>query len=233
MASAAATPPNNLVPFVLFPTFIVLAIIGVGYISLKDCDCDVPHAEQPRAEARSEARNEREALPMTNTRTEPAFPPKLMERLGVFASRKLPSNVELSIPANGIENRLLGFIQDKSKPADNTTWFNFDRLLFDTGEATLKAESGEQLQNIAEIMKVFPAVSIKIGGYTDSVGNAATNKKLSEARAQSVMKELQNRGVDAKRLAAEGYGQQFPVASNATEDGREQNRRVAVRVTKK
>ncbi|WP_375444042.1 OmpA family protein [uncultured Fibrella sp.] len=153
--------------------------------------------------------------------------------LGAFGARKLPDGVELNIPANGIENKLIAFIEDQSKVVDKTTWFNFDRLLYETGSAKLKPESREQLQNIAAILKAYPAVNLKVGGYTDNTGNAAANKKLSQSRAEAAVTELVRLGVNQSRLEAEGYGQEHPVASNKTEEGRAQNRRTAVRVTKK
>jgi len=76
-------------------------------------------------------------------------------------------------------------------------------------------------------------VAIKLGGYTDNTGNPQANQKLSADRANTVMNELIRLGIDPARLAAEGYGEQFPVAPNDTEAGRAQNRRIAVRVTKK
>ncbi|WP_338876209.1 sodium-translocating pyrophosphatase [Spirosoma sp. SC4-14] len=152
--------------------------------------------------------------------------------LGEFMKRKLSSGTELNIPENGIENNLLKFIES-DKPVDKTTWFDFDRLLFETGSATLKPQSQEQLKNIAEILKAFPAVNIKLGGYTDNTGNAASNLKLSQDRANSVRVELEKMGIDNNRLEAEGYGQEHPVASNDTEEGRAKNRRISIRVTKK
>ncbi|GAB3999376.1 hypothetical protein GCM10028807_49430 [Spirosoma daeguense] len=154
-------------------------------------------------------------------------------KLGAFFKRKLPSGLELNIPELGIENNLIKFIEDKSKPVDKTTWFNFDRLLFDTGKATLRPESQEQLTNIAAILKEYPAVNIKLGGYTDNTGSAAINKKLSQDRADMVLGELVKLGIDKSRLEAEGYGPEHPVASNDTEAGRAENRRIAIRVTKK
>jgi len=132
----------------------------------------------------------------------------------------------------GVEANLLDFIKS-DKAVDKTTWFDFDRLTFETGSATLKPESQEQLKNIAEILKAYPAVNIKLGGYTDNTGNANSNLKLSGDRAASVKGELAKLGISDSRLDAEGYGQEHPVTPNDTEEGRAQNRRISVRVTKK
>jgi OmpA-OmpF porin, OOP family len=149
-------------------------------------------------------------------------------------TKKLASGFELKGAAgNGIESQLIGFIEDAGKVVDKTTWFNFDRLLFDTGKATLQASSQEQLVNTSEILKAFPKVKLKIGGYTDNVGDAKSNLKLSQDRANTVMAELVKLGIDKARLGAEGYGDQFPVGDNTTEEGRQQNRRIALRVTEK
>jgi K(+)-stimulated pyrophosphate-energized sodium pump len=114
------------------------------------------------------------------------------------------------------------------------TWFTMDGITFDTGKATLQAESETQLNNIAEIMKANPAVSIKVGGYTDNTGEAAANLALSSDRAAAVKAALEAKGVDAARLASEGYGQDHPVcAANDTEECKAQNRRVDVNVTAK
>ncbi|MEK7257033.1 MAG: DUF937 domain-containing protein [Bacteroidota bacterium] len=154
--------------------------------------------------------------------------------LGEFFSKKLACGVELNIPSNGIEANLAAFIEDASKPVDKTTWFNFDRLTFETGKASLDmSKSEEQLKNIAEIMKCYPKVKLKVGGYTDNVGDPKANMQLSQARAESVKTALTTLGVAADRMAAEGYGDQHPVASNDTEEGRAQNRRIACRVMEK
>ena len=153
--------------------------------------------------------------------------------LGEFFKRKLPNGVELNIPKLGIENRLVDFIEDASKPADKTTWFDFDRLLFDTGKATLQSTSQEQLDNIANILKAYPKVKAKIGGYTDNVGDKALNMKLSSERANDVLAELGKLGVEPARLSAEGYGEDHPIADNSTEEGRAKNRRISLRVTEK
>ena len=157
----------------------------------------------------------------------------VLDRLGKFLAVKLPNGVELNVPELGVERKLIAFIEDKSKPVDRETWFSFDRLDFETGSATLKPTSAEQLKNIAEIMKAYPKVALKIGGYTDNVGNADANLKLSRMRAENTMQELVKLGVDAKRLEAQGYGEKHPVADNATEEGRAKNCRIDLRVTRK
>ena len=152
-------------------------------------------------------------------------------------SYKLSSGFELIGAAkDGIESKLVtaieaaGPVLDKNDPA---AWFNFDRLLFDTGKATLQPSSQEQLKNIAEILKAFPKVKLKVGGYTDNVGDPKSNLKLSTDRAFNVVAELEKKKKKKGRLAPEGYGDKFPVGDNNTEEGRQQNRRISVRVTAK
>ena len=153
--------------------------------------------------------------------------------LGAFVPRTLPNGTTLTIPERGVEGRLLVFIENPGSRPDSATWFDFDRLLFDTGSATLRPESQEQLQNVAAILKANPNVHLKIGGYTDNVGTADQNLKLSDERATNVMHELVRMGVAPNVLEAKGYGQEHPVADNSTEEGRALNRRISMLVTEK
>jgi len=153
-------------------------------------------------------------------------------KLGEMFKRKLADGTELSIPKLGVENSLVDWIES-SKPVDKTTWFNFDRLLFATSSADLEPASHEQLSNVAAIMKAYPKVKFKLGGYTDNTGDAAANLKLSDDRAKNVMAELTKLGVAPARMEAQGYGDQFPVGDNKTEEGRQLNRRISLRVTEK
>lgn len=166
------------------------------------------------------------ATPPPTTAPAPALP-------AGFFTLKLPDGVELNVPQTGIENKLATFIADSSKSVDKTTWFDFDRLTFDTGKDTLQASSQEQLNNVAAILKAYPNVHVRIGGYTDNTGNAAANLKLSDDRAKNVMAALVAAGIDQSRLDAKGYGEEHPVASNDTEEGRAQNRRISLLVTAK
>ncbi|HSA55711.1 MAG TPA: OmpA family protein [Gemmatimonadaceae bacterium] len=153
--------------------------------------------------------------------------------LGASTRHMLPGGVALDVPERGIESRLIGFIADERRPVNDTTWFNFDRLTFATGSATILPDSREQLDNIAAILKAYTNVRVRIGGYTDSSGDVTTNIRLSQQRAEAVRQALIGRGVAASRLTAEGYGAAHPVADNTTEAGRAQNRRIALRVMAK
>jgi outer membrane protein OmpA-like peptidoglycan-associated protein len=137
------------------------------------------------------------------------------------------------VPEHGVEGRLVTFIEDQGRPADKTTWFDFDRLTFETGSATLAQSSQDQLQAVAAILAAHPPVKLKIGGYTDNVGDPASNQRLSDERARNVRSALIRAGVDPERLAAEGYGEQFPIGDNATDEGRAKNRRISMRVVEK
>ena len=151
--------------------------------------------------------------------------------LGEFFSVKLPSGVSLKIPEMGVENKLIKFIKDGT--VDKNTWFDFDRINFASGSSNLSEESSEQLNNVAEIMKAFPNVKLKVGGYTDNTGSNEVNMKISKSRADSVKAKIVSMGVDGARLVTEGYGPNNPIASNDTEEGRAQNRRISLRVTEK
>lgn len=147
--------------------------------------------------------------------------------------KMLPGGVNLSYPETSIENDLISFIEDSSRVVDKDTWFNFRKLTFEQGSAVIDAASQKEVDNLAEILKAYPQVSIKIGGYTDNTGSNEVNTKLSADRAANVLAALVGRGIDASRLESEGYGPLHPVADNGTPEGKEQNRRIAVRITKK
>jgi len=156
-----------------------------------------------------------------------------MGALGAFFKKKLANGVELNIPENGIESQLLSYI-DGGGAIDETKWFNFDRLTFATGKATLDMEkSGDQLNSMAEIMKGYENIKVKLGGYTDSTGSEAANMTLSQNRANAVMAALVEKGIAADRIEAEGYGIKHPIGDNATPEGRAMNRRIAIRLTAK
>lgn len=101
-------------------------------------------------------------------------------------------------------------------------------ITFDTNRAEVKAEFKPILDQLANSINQYPDTVIRVEGHTDSVGSAAYNQTLSENRANSVRSYLVQRGVAASRIEAVGYGLTRPIADNATEAGRAQNRRVEI-----
>jgi len=101
-------------------------------------------------------------------------------------------------------------------------------VLFETGETELKPEAQTSLVEVVDLLQSEPDKKIRIEGHTDSVGDAAANVRLSEQRAQSVLDALVSLGVDGSRITSVGMGEDFPIATNDTEEGRSKNRRVDV-----
>ncbi len=99
-------------------------------------------------------------------------------------------------------------------------------IYFESGEATLRPESFVELGFVTEVLKNNPNIKIEIGGHTDDIGGYQANLKLSEERAKSVVNYLIGNGIEADRLEYKGYGFTEPIASNKTEEGRQENRRV-------
>jgi OmpA-OmpF porin, OOP family len=108
-----------------------------------------------------------------------------------------------------------------------------EKIQFATGSAEILPASFGLLDEIAKVFADNPQIEVvDIEGHTDAVGGAAANKKLSMARAGSVKAYLQKKGIAAARLQAKGFGLDKPIGDNATEEGREQNRRVEFNIVK-
>jgi len=103
-------------------------------------------------------------------------------------------------------------------------------ILFDVDKATLKDEAKTNIDKLAVILKKYPDTNVLIEGHTDATGTEEHNLELSKERAQSVSNYLAQLGVDPARFTATGYGELQPIASNDTQEGRQQNRRVELAV---
>jgi OOP family OmpA-OmpF porin len=102
-----------------------------------------------------------------------------------------------------------------------------DKILFEFDKAVIQAASFELMDEITQVVKDNPRIKkISIEGHTDDDGKASYNKKLSQKRADSVMKYLVEHGVDAARLTAVGHGEDIPMVPNDTDENKEKNRRV-------
>ena len=112
------------------------------------------------------------------------------------------------------------------KAIAETGKFVTNNILFETGKATLKPESMEEIQKVADYMKKNPSARFEVQGHTDNQGSDKINDPLSQQRAEAVVKALEGLGCDPFNMRAVGKGSHEPVADNATEDGRAKNRRV-------
>lgn len=101
-----------------------------------------------------------------------------------------------------------------------------ETIHFETGKAVILPISYSILNAVAEVLKQNPNIKVRVEGHTDSIGSDEMNLRLSQARADAVMKYLINQGIDPARLEAKGYGETMPIADNATPEGRAKNRRV-------
>lgn len=105
-----------------------------------------------------------------------------------------------------------------------------NNIFFDFNKATLRAESVAELDRLTKLMNNTPSLKIEISGHTDNIGSASYNQKLSENRAKSVVDYLVEKGIDGSRMEFKGYGFEQPIASNKTEEGRQQNRRTEFKI---
>ena len=102
------------------------------------------------------------------------------------------------------------------------------QINFDFDSAKVKPKYMTKIKEVVEFLKANPAYKAEIQGHTDNIGPASYNKKLSEKRAKAVYDIMVKMGIDPSRLSYIGYGEEHPIASNATPEGRAKNRRVEV-----
>ena len=108
---------------------------------------------------------------------------------------------------------------------------NMSDVLFDFNKYTLKPEAREKLAKVSGILLAYPNLKLKVEGYTDNIGSDEYNQRLSEQRAEAVQAYLVTQSVSDDNITATGYGKSNPIADNATNSGRAQNRRVQLVVS--
>jgi outer membrane protein OmpA-like peptidoglycan-associated protein len=116
----------------------------------------------------------------------------------------------------------------KAKQTEKGIVLTLGDILFETGKADLMSGAVRSMDILADFLKKYPKRNVLIEGFTDSVGTETYNLGLSQQRADAVREFLKARGIGAERLTTKGYGEQFPIASNKTPAGRQQNRRVEI-----
>jgi outer membrane protein OmpA-like peptidoglycan-associated protein len=146
-------------------------------------------------------------------------------------SIQLPDGTTLQVREGGFFDSLVAYLN--SNDAAVGRGFVFEELNFNTGSATLTGDASSTIQTTAAVLKAFPGAQVRIEGHTDNVGDPAANKQLSADRAAAVAKGVQDLGIPAARIQSTGWGEEKPVASNDSEDGRAQNRRMEIVITKR
>jgi outer membrane protein OmpA-like peptidoglycan-associated protein len=149
-----------------------------------------------------------------------------------MASISLPCGTVLSVEEGFFTYNLANFML-KGPDSELPKNFVFDHLNFDTASTTLTPESKPTVTDLIAIMKCFPTMTVQLEGHTDNTGDPEANKKLSVDRAEAVKALLVAGGIDAARIKTAGWGQEKPIASNDTEEGKAKNRRTELTVTKK
>lgn len=217
-SAAAAAATDGGVFGKLLPWILGLAAVLLGFSLLKGCNKHEEAVPAVPPAAESTPAPAVEPAPAAEPTPAPAEP----------AAEAAPA----AAPAM-FETQLEEFIKS-DVPTNKQTWFTMEGVNFETGSATLTADSSAQITKTADILKANPNVKIKVGGYTDNTGNADANLKLSGERAAAVKAALEAAGVEAGRVESEGYGQEHPLCpANDTDACKAQNRRTDVNVTAK
>jgi len=140
--------------------------------------------------------------------------------------QKIAARLSVNSDPNNTIRLVLRLKRYTAATATVKTKLVLEGVQFDTGKASLRAESYPKLDHVFEYMKYKSSVQIEISGHTDNKGKPSRNKVLSEKRAQTCRQYLISKGIDGERIKAIGFGQEQPIATNETEEGREKNRRI-------
>lgn len=150
--------------------------------------------------------------------------------VNAYSSNYLPYSDNLDLESVSMYREIQTTITLDSVRAGGAV--TLSNIFFATNEATLKSESTAELEKLKDLLRKNPTWIVQIEGHTDNVGSDDYNIALSKARAEAVVKYLVDNGIEQKRLSAKGFGAAQPVADNANEEGRQQNRRVVFRIVK-
>lgn len=117
-----------------------------------------------------------------------------------------------------------------SRQGDELNLIMPGNVTFATGRSDIRADFYDSLNSVALVLKQYDQTNVRISGHTDSTGPLALNQKLSEERASSVRAYLVSQQIQSSRIESVGYGPNYPIATNATEEGRQANRRVEIKL---
>ncbi|CCJ90412.1 Outer membrane protein A precursor [Cronobacter turicensis 564] len=151
-------------------------------------------------------------------------------RAGAAAGAALGGGVGyyMDVQEAKLRQKMQGTGVSVTRSGDNIILNMPNNVTFDSSQANLKPAGANTLTGVAMVLKEYPKTAVNVVGYTDSTGGQALNMKLSQQRAESVASALITQGVAANRIRTSGMGPANPVASNSTEEGKAQNRRVEI-----
>jgi outer membrane protein OmpA-like peptidoglycan-associated protein len=176
-------------------------------------------AEQARIAAQAEAERAAKAKAEAEERTREAEQARLDAR----------AESEKAAKAKAEADQLMRELSDlKAKQTERGIVLTIGDVLFATGMADLSPDAMRSVDKLVEFLRKYPNRNVLIEGHTDSVGNDEFNLTLSQKRADSVKEALTGKGIGEERITTKGYGKKYPVASNETASGKQQNRRVEV-----
>ena len=184
----------------------------------------IEESELERSEVLREARRQ-EALSAeqrANQQARAADAARMRANVATAAAQDLQAEV----------TQLQDELQDlEAEQTDRGLVFTLSDVLFDTGKSSLKPGAQQTIQRLAEFLNEQPEKALVVEGHTDSRGKESFNKDLSQRRAEAVVAALVSAGVSRDRLQATGMGEAYPVATNETSAGRQENRRVEIIVS--
>jgi outer membrane protein OmpA-like peptidoglycan-associated protein len=176
-------------------------------------------AEEARSLAAAEAERASRAKAEAEAKTREAEQARMAAR----------AEAERAARAKAAADQLTRELSDlKAKQTERGIVLTIGDVLFATGKADLSSDALRSVDKLADFLQKYPNRNVLIEGHTDSVGSDEYNLGLSQRRADSVKETLTSKGIGEERIATKGYGKKYPVASNETAAGKQQNRRVEV-----
>lgn len=183
-------------------------------------------AQRAREEAEQASEREEESARTAEQAIQEASQAKALAASSVTAAELARREADLaSEQANSLRRQLENL---QLRQTESGVVVTLGDVLFESGQTELRPEAQSSLVEVVDLLQSEPDKKIRIEGHTDSTGDAATNLEISERRANEVLNALVSLGVDSTRVTTAGMGEDFPIASNETEEGRGLNRRVDV-----
>lgn len=183
-------------------------------------------AQRARDEALEAQKREAESARSAENAVEEAEQAKALAASSATEAQLARREAELAVEQADTLRRQLENLQ--LRQTESGVVVTLGDVLFETGETQLRQEAMASLVEVVDLLQSEPDKEIRIEGHTDATGDAETNLEISELRANAVFEALVSLGVDASRFTTAGMGEDFPIATNDSDEGRAQNRRVDV-----